>query len=301
MKAYRHSSSQRHRLLQRMLPYWRRLDQTLSKVDGTIRGLVERSQAIDEQMGKYERILAGSDEAERSLASSSMTYFITSFAVLAIALMGGFINFHLIALPMSEMVGATSYVGAVKTSDIAALVIILTEVAMGLFLMESLRITRMFPVIGMMDDKMRKRMVWISFGLLLTLAGVEASLAYMRDLLAADKEALTQQLAGVAVVQAQFRWIPSLGQMVMGFMLPFALAFAAIPLESFIHSGRIVLGAFTAVGMRSFAALLEFAGKMCTNLGALLTHVYDFLIVIPLKLEQLITRRSAEARQSENY
>ena len=219
MKVYRHSSAQRHRLLRRMLPYWRRLDQTLSKVDGTIRGLVERSQAIDDQMGKYERIIAGSDQAERSLAASSMTYFITSFAVLAIALMGGFINFHLIALPMSEMVGATSYVGGVKTSDIAALVIILTEVAMGLFLMESLRITRMFPVIGMMDDKMRQRMIWISFGLLLTLAAVESSLAYMRDLLAADKEALTQQLAGIVVVQAQFRWIPSVGQMVMGFMV----------------------------------------------------------------------------------
>ena len=91
----------------------------------------------------------------QALSASSMTHFVASAFVLAIALLGGFINFHLIALPMSEMVGATSYVGPVRTSDIAALVIIFTEIAMGLFLMESLGITRLFPVISTMDDKLR--------------------------------------------------------------------------------------------------------------------------------------------------
>ena len=291
-----------------MLPFWRKLDQTLSKVDGTIRGLQERSQVIDEEMERYEGILAGSDPAVRMLSASSMTYFVTSAAVLLIALLGGFINFHLIALPMSEMVGASSHVGPVRMSDIAALVIILMEVAMGLFLMESLRITRMFPIIGMMDDQMRRRMVWASFILLVTLAGVESSLAYMRDLLAADREALTQSLAGLAASEAQFRWIPSVGQMVMGFMLPFALAFAAIPLESFIHSSRVVVGSALAICMRGLAALLEFLGSVCHNLGPVLTHLYDFLIIVPLRIEQALVRRRAgdfnaagEPRQSENY
>ena len=106
----------------------------------------------------------------RAQSASSMTHFVTSAAVLIIALLGGFINFHLIALPMSEMVGATSHVGPVRTSDIAALVIITTEIAMGLFLMETLRITRLFPVIGRMDDVLRVRMMWISLGILAVLA-----------------------------------------------------------------------------------------------------------------------------------
>jgi hypothetical protein len=291
MKEYRGASSQRHRLLHRMLPYWRKLDQTLSKVDGTIRGLHERSQVIDEEMEKYDEILRGSDKAVRMLSSSSLTYFATSALVLLIAVMGGFINFHLIALPMSEMVGAASYVGPVRTSDIAALVLILMEAAMGLFLMESLRITRMFPIIGMLDDQMRRRMIWASFVLLLTLAGVESSLAYMRDLLAADREALTQSLAGIAVAEAQFRWIPSVGQMVMGFMLPFALAFAAIPLESFIQSSRVVVGSLLAIVLRGVAAVLEFTGSLLHNLGPMLTHCYDFTIIVPLRIEQAILRR----------
>jgi hypothetical protein len=101
-------------------------------------------------------------------------------------------------------------------------VIIFTEIAMGLFLMESLRITRLFPVISTLDDQMRRRMIWVSAGILFTLACVESSLAYMRDLLAADREALTQSLAGIQVAQAELRWIPSVGQMILGFMLPFS-------------------------------------------------------------------------------
>ena len=296
---YRRASGERHRLLKKMLPFWRRVEKTLDHVDGTIRGIHERSQVIDRQMETYQQILAKSDAAVRTLSASWMTYFIASGLVLLIAVLGGFINFHLIALPMSEMVGATSYVGPVKTSDIAALVIIMTEIAMGLFLMESLRITRLFPVIGTMDDQLRRRMVWISFGILFVLASVESSLAYMRDLLAADREALNQALAGVhaADVDLRFRWIPSVGQMVMGFMLPFALTFAAIPLESFIRSSRVVLGNGMALVLRGVAALLDLTGNLARNLGTMLIHGYDFLIVVPVRIEQLVKKKDTNQRQ----
>jgi hypothetical protein len=104
---------------------------------------------------------------------------------------------------------------------------------MGLFLMESLRITRLFPIIGAMDDKMRHRMIIITFTLLAILAGVESALAFMRDRIAHDMEALRQTLAGVEQTALTTSMIPTVGQMVMGFILPFALAFVAIPLESF--------------------------------------------------------------------
>ncbi len=292
MQEYRKQSLERHRLLGRMLPCWRRLAHGLERAQTTIGGFSERARAIDEQMQRYEDIVAKSDRAARRLAASSMTEFAASALVLAIAVMGGFINFHLIALPMSEMVGATSYVGPVRTSDIAALVIILTEIAMGLFLMESLRITRLFPLIHALEDRLRGRMLWASFGILLTLACVESSLAYMRDLLAADREALTQQLSGVATPEVALRWIPSIGQMVMGFMLPFALTFAAIPLESFIHSSRIAVGSMVAFLMRVVAGLLELCASFVESLGPLLSHVYDLAIVVPLRIESLIARRS---------
>ena len=295
MDDYRKSTHERHRLLQRMLPFWRKLEQTLGRVDVTVKGLEQKAQTIDKQMETYEGILAKSDQAQQSLSASQMTYFISSGFVLLIAMLGGFVNFHLIALPMSEMVGATSYVGALKVSDIAALVIIFTEMAMGLFLMESLRITRLFPLIAMMDDHLRKRMVWVSFGILFTLACVESSLAYMRDLLAADREALTQSLAGVAVAEPALRWIPSAGQMVLGFMLPFALTFVAIPLESFIQASRTVFGTLTAGCLRAISVTLRIVGDLFENVGTMLVHLYDFPIFLPLKLEQMVTKRQPGA------
>ena len=160
---------------------------------------------------------------------------------------------------------------------------------MGLFLMESLRITHLFPIIGSMDDSMRKRMVVITFSILAILATVEASLAYMRDLLALDREALTQSLAGSSIVEAEFRWIPSLGQMIMGFILPFALAFVAIPLESFIHSLRTVLGMIAMATLHSVAFIARLIGGIARQASSILVSLYDLLIMLPLGIERLIT------------
>ena len=288
-KAYRSTTLERHKLLGNMQPQWRELGQSLTRVKDTIDGLDGRTAEIDRQMATYEAIRNREDRVARTLASSSMTQFFISTLVLVIAIFGGLINFQLIAMPMSEMVGGTSYIGPMRTSDIAALVIIMVEIAMGLFLMESLRITHLFPVIGSMDDAMRKRMIVITFSILTILATVEASLAYMRDLLALDREALTQSLAGSGVVaEAEFRWIPSIGQMIMGFILPFALAFVAIPLESFIHSLRTVLGMIALAVIHSLAVLARMVGSTARHLSQILIGLYDLLIMLPLGIERLV-------------
>lgn len=309
LKHYQESSNKRHKLLGQMQPQWRELIQSMDGVKKTIDSMEDRTQLIDRQMEKYEEIRHAEDQAVRSLTSSSLTQFFISGLVLLVAMLGGLINFQLIAVPMSEMVGGTSYIGSMRTSDIAALVIILIEIAMGLFLLESLRITRLFPVISSMEDKMRKRMIVITLTILTVLAGIEASLAYMRDLLALDKEALQQSLAGVGVVQAEFRWIPSIGQMIMGFILPFALAFIAIPLESFIHSLRTVLGLLAVGALRCVYVVLRLLGGLARSLSKLLINAYDMLIMIPLSIEQFIVnqqeqralRRQQEAQDNESY
>jgi hypothetical protein len=190
---------------------------------------------------------------------------------------------------MSEMVGGGSYIGDFKTSNVAALAIILMEMAMGLYLMEALRITRLFPVIGQMDDRMRTRMVWVSFSILLIIAGAEAALAFMRDQIAADMQALSQSLAAAESTPVVVNsWIPTVGQMVIGFILPLALAFTAIPLESFIKSSRAVLGVAGAAMLRGLAFLLRLLGNTCRYLGKLLVNVYDMFIFPPLWMENLL-------------
>ena len=285
---YRDNSRERHRLLSKMVPAWRSMDATLANVEKSVTGIFERSKHLDDLMDNYREIAAKSDAAERRLTTSSLTQFVISGLVLLIAIMGGFINFQLIALPMSEMVGATSRVGSMQTSDVAALVIILVEISMGLFLMESLRITRLFPVIGRLERRTRLRMAVATFSILFILAGIEASLAYMRDMLAADRMALTQQLAGTVTQRPEFMWIPSVGQMVMGFVLPFALTFVAIPMESFVHSLRTVVGQVSAGFLRMLAFTVQLIGFSAEHVGKAMKDVYDVIIFLPVKVEELI-------------
>lgn len=289
--AYRQSGKARHRLLARMMPYWRKLSQTLDGTEKSVNRLLERSQHIDKQLAEYEEMTQGTDRALRTLASSSFTQFVISTFVLLVAIGGAIINFNLIAYPMQEMVGGASYIGAFRTADVAAMVIILVEVAMGLFLMESLRVTRLFPVIGALDDRLRVRMIWVTFAILLTLASVESALAYMRDLIAADVEALRQSLAGgAAVAAAENRWIPTVGQMVMGFVLPFALTFVAIPLESFVHASRTVMGMIGVGVLRLIATGLRLFGNLAWHGARMFVRIYDLIIFVPLWVEGVIRK-----------
>ncbi len=287
---HRKDVSQRHAILSRMLPVWRSLQKTLERLEKSISSLNLRAKRIDQYMDEYQETRKQTDTAYRTLSSSSLTQFFISGLVLLVAVGGAVINFNLIALPMSEMVGGASYIGPYKTSDVAGLVIICLEICTGLFLMESLRITRLFPIIGSMDDRMRKTFFWIALGLLTILAGVESALAFMRDRIAADMEALRQTLAGVSPGSMANSIIPTVGQMVMGFILPFILTFVAIPLESFVAASRTVLGVVAAWLLRTLAFCLRLAGNLGFYLGRFIVNLYDLLIFPPLWLEGAVVR-----------
>jgi len=288
---YRKAYETRHRILEGFMPFWRSVDRNLGQVEKTLASLQSSVATVDQHMAKYEAISAGTDKAEHALAVSAFTQFAISALVVAIAAGGAFINFKLIALPMSEMVGAGDYItSSLRTSEVAALVIIFVEASMGLFLLEAMRITHLFPGIANLSDHLRRRMLWIALTLLVTLAGVEAALALMRDLLIADKQALLQSLAAVQAAPTE-GWvgrIPTAGQMLLGFMLPFALAFIAVPLESLIHSARTVGGVLALALVRAAALALRIAGQAARHASRVLIRLYDVAIVLPLLAEHLV-------------
>jgi len=289
---YRRAYESRHKILDGFMPFWRSLDKTLAQADRKMTSLTDRAAAIDSQMERYEQIVKKTDRAEHALTVSALTQFFVATLVLAIAAGGALINFKLIALPMSEMVGAGDYLtSSLRTSEVAALVIIFVEAAMGLFLMETLRITHLFPKIHGLPERMRTRMMWVAFVLLVSLAGIEAALALMRDMLIADKQALLQSLAAAQAQQATDGWltrIPTIGQMLLGFILPFALAFIAIPLESWVTSARTVGGAALVMLVRALAVVLRITGTIVRRLMRVVTTLYDIVIVLPLLLERLV-------------
>ncbi|HET7587149.1 MAG TPA: hypothetical protein VFL45_03590 [Gammaproteobacteria bacterium] len=292
LAAYRDSSRERHKLLKRALPYWRQATAMLNQMDKNVSGLLDRTKTIDRHMDNYEQTVRGTDQAVRTLSASSLTQFFISGFVLLIAVGGSFINFNLIARPMAEMVGGTNTIGGWRIADIAALVIILVEISMGLFLMESLRITRLFPVIGALNDRIRTRMLWVVFSILLCLACVEAGLAFMREVLMQNSLATSAFLRGSegTFIAPEQSWITTAAQMGMSFILPFALTFVAIPLETFIHSVRSVLGIAAAAVLRFLSVTLRVTGNVLHGTANLLINVYDLVIFLPLWIEDLVIR-----------
>ncbi|MBT5051256.1 MAG: hypothetical protein HOM58_22360 [Rhodospirillaceae bacterium] len=305
INAYRSATQERHAHLKKMAPEWRSLGQLAAQMKKNVTTMIERSQTIDHKMDEYENIVRKSEQAERTLTASSLSQFFVSGLVLAIAIGGAFINFQLIARPMAEAVGANSFVGDLKIAEIAALVIILLETAMGLFLMESFRITRLFPMIGALPDKTRQRMIYVTLSILFFFACVESGLAYMRELLLEDELATSAVLRGGAAAAAtnSYMWITTTAQMVMGFVLPFALVFVAIPLESFIESSRTVIGVALAALLRAMAAFCRVLSRAFEFTGRLLVDVYDIAIFGPLWLEAQVKSvkfaRSARSARSD--
>ena len=266
MSAYHAASAKRHKLLRHMRPDWRHIQQKLAAVGKSVDSLLSRSVTIDRHMQEYEDIVHGHDRALSILSSSSLVNFFISTFVLSIAIGGATINFSLIARPMAEMVGGTSLIGGFRTADIAALVIIMVEISMGLFLMESLRITRLFPVISALPDKTRVRMVYITFSILFLLASVEAGLAYMREVLLHDELATSALLRGDAGATAtgEYLWITTALRTVVGL-------------------AAIWLLRVTALMLRVIANVMLYA-------GTLLKHVYDLPLFVPLWLEERVGR-----------
>lgn len=292
LQAYRQNMAERHSLLKRMAPYWRKLSNSVDQMGGHLQELVKRAQTIDNQMDRYEEISQQSDKAERMLKASAMTQFSIALIVVLIAMAGAYFNFHLIAYPMSEMVDGSNRVGGVKVSDIAAMVLIFIEITMGIFLLELLHVTKLFPIIGSMDDRMRVRGIWLVGSILLLMALMEAGLAFMRDVLVAENRAWRADLTGEA--PADVSWITLAVNMGMGFILPLALTVVAIPLEYLLHTGRTVIGALLELVLRIVATSLRILSVSLRQGGRLVIYAYDLLIMLPLWLETTLRRSKGE-------
>jgi len=292
---YRKASHKRHMYLKDMMPHWRKVIQVLGQVDKSVKSLLTRSQTIDRHMDDYEGIVKASDRSVRMLSSSAMTQFFISSIVLLIAFGVALVNFYLIARPLAEMVGGTTRIMGMPVNTIAAMVIILAEVVMGVFLLEALRITRLFPVVGALNDKVRMRMAWVFFSILLFLACIESGLAFMRELLMEDAVATRAMLRGdgnVEVVQSAHIWIATAAQMGMGFVLPFVLMFVGIPFETFIHSFRTVVGIVVVGVLRVLIWLLHLCSNFMHYMASSLVSIYDLTIFAPLWVERALKHKS---------
>jgi hypothetical protein len=163
------------------------------------------------------------------------------------------------------------------------------EVAVGIFAMDMLGITDLFPRLASVAPSRRRLILWLALSGLFFLAAVESSLAILREQIVEADAALKLSLAGGAssvVAAPAHSSIPVVGQAVLGFVLPWILAMMAIPLEMLIESSRHVSAALAAL-------LLQGLGHAMRVLSHAAHSLATAVIAIPLRIERML--RSAPA------
>src|SRR5512142_1277860 len=286
--------ARRHRTLAQTAPAWKAILALLEQVKRAVTGTLEASSRIDGYMDRYEKIREGEDAAERGLAGSTLNLFVISLLVVLVAGAGGVVNFHLISRPMAELVVSGQYVLGMPVSMIAALVIVLMEVVAGIFLMETLGITHLFPRLSGLPASRRRIIFFVALTGLFLLASIEASLAILREQLVESEQALRQALAGAtaptrpAVAAPILSRIPTIGQAVLGFILPWILAMIAVPLEMLIETGRHVVGRGLGLLLRGLGVVVRICAHLVRWTVAVLAHVFDITIVVPLQIERMV-------------
>lgn len=292
LKEYRDGSAKRHKLLAAIAPVWKEVRNLSGRTLKVVSAALDNASRIDGHMEQYEKIRRGDDASERLLATSAWTLFAVSSLAMLIAAGGAFVNFQLIALPMSELVPGGSRLFGVSVSTVAALVLVLMEASAGLFLMEALGITELFPQVGRLSPGRKRIIFGVAFVGLFLLAAIESSLAVLREQIVAADILLKQSLSGTgdldqAVAEPAMSSVPVIGQAVLGFILPWLLAMVAIPLEMLVHSSRHVGGWLLVAGLGFSASALRAIGHLWRSAMRALGALFDVYVALPVWVERL--------------
>jgi len=282
----REVAGKRHKILGSMSPVWKRIEKLGKEVNHKVDKVLENSRNIDKYMEQYEKITTGGAESIDMLSSKVTKLFIISLIVIFVGMVGAFINFNLIALPMSELVPAGTRVAGLAVSEISALVIVALELVLGIFLFEAIGVTHTFPQIANMTSGKRKVILYGAFFGLLFLASVEASLAILRDHLAEAKSALDRSLAGesATVTDNIDTNITVIGQATLGFVLPWILAVIAIPLEMFIEASQHAFAKIYTILITLVCHLANIIAFLIEGFFKILIHVFDIYIIVPVQI-----------------
>lgn len=291
---YQQASRNRHALLKKMAPQWRELKHGLDSLETKIIRLDQRAHLVDAHIETYQQIIQGTDQAVRVLKKSAAGSLLLTTCLLLIAAAGGVVNFQLLALPLAEVVGVHGDILGVRSSDVAAAIVIFMQIVVGLFLLEAAGVTLLLPEIAMLERRKRRSVMYLMLVLLLAMAGMESMLVYTRDALAVDYAALDKLLLASPAMQAvSLSWIPAVGQVVLGFILPLLLIFSVIAFESFIYALRTVAGMFLSWLLEVFSMLFRLLASGAHILSNVLIAVYDFIIFLPLYIERVVQHRRA--------
>lgn len=273
--------------LEGLRPEWDRIAINSEAAEARLKALSEELQDCRRRIQRFETL-----QRQRSILSTRLRgwlgiHFVVGLAVGGLAVMVSVVNFHLIALPFQEAIGADSQVGPWRTASVAATTITALQLGLALLISDGLGFTNFFGNLGRFNIAQRRWITGIAGTLLILLCFAEASLAFVRDTMVLEQAWLARELeSGVAAGEPGLRWIPSLAQMLIGFVLPLSFLVMATGLESLLQSGRVVLVSMAALIAAVTATLLRLLARLFEQAASLLAYLYDLVIFLPMAVER---------------
>ncbi len=291
------SSSDHHRTLETLRPEWEGLARSTREVRDGLETLRQELADCRRRVQRFDTL-----QNQRGILTSRLKgwlalHFMVGIAMGGLAVLVGLVNFHLVALPMQEALGAGSRIGPWPTASVAAVTLTLLQAGLAVVITDSAGITRLIAPIGQVDAGRRRIVLGIASISLILLCLAEAGMAFIRDSMILEQEWLARELeAGIATGEPGLRWVPSLAQMVMGFVLPLSFLVLAPGVESLLQAGRVVL-IWIGSGLTTSAYLLfRFLARGAEEAARLLAYGYDLVIFLPLAVERaMLGRRQAQA------
>jgi len=261
---YRADTAERHGILDRMRSLWKEVTVLQERMSETLARALETASRVNGYIDEYSRVRNDDRAAARALSySASKTFAVALFVVVVLSICG-FVSFELIAAPIAALMPNATLLGA-SLAKLGAGLIVLVHVALGVFVMEGLGLTELLPRLGALPGPRRRRLLLAALASLFVLAVIEGVLAG-----ASDGHGVAEQL--------------------LGFVLPFVVALAAVPLDTLLDSGRhagVALAAWLVSGAGSIAFLLARATRAIANV---LPSVYDVYVSLPLRIERWLAR-----------
>ncbi len=257
---YHRACAQRHKLLASLRPSLEQLRETLDRVDQNLVMLRERASAIDHYMHRYDAIVAREEATERKLVSSVLVQFLTAVLLTTLVATGYVAQFWLLTAPFAS--GPAT--GVVATLAFGLLV---AGALAGFVMTEALGLSSLTALFDRMSRKARRN----------TALG------------AATVSTLLMLIEAASVL-----WGPSTTGVLQGWgrgetafcvaVLPVALAFLALPLESLIYGLRIFAGLLSEIMIRFLAALSGGVARLIRQGALAFIVLYDALIFVPLAI-----------------
>ena len=262
LHAYRADAAERHEILDRTRSMWKEVRVLMERTNQSVGGALDTAARVNIYIDDYARVRDDDHIAARALSYSAAKRFAISVLVLCAAAGGAFANWQLMAPALAGMLPAGAALGGASAGGLSALAMVGLEVTLGVFAMDLLGVTELFPRLGRLPARRRRLVLAATLGSLGLLATVGAWLA---------ESAL------------------------LGFAWPWLIALAAMPLEMFLDNGRHVAMHACALLVGGLGSLAFVAGRAARTVIDALPSLYDVYVSIPLRIERAV--KSAPARR----